>query len=80
MVANAARQWGTRAFDFVDAIERLNAPAVVKLFESEINACGFHAYLHPPLSIRTDAGLAGPSRCRASRDLRSRPGCLTRRH
>ena len=59
MVANAARQWGTRAFDFVDAVERLNAPAVVKLFESEINACGFHAYLHPPLSIRTDAGLAG---------------------
>jgi hypothetical protein len=79
VVADAAREWGTRAFDFVDAGGRLSAPAVVKLFESEINARGFHAYLHPPLSTGTDAGLVGPSRCRASRDLRSGPGCLTRR-
>jgi hypothetical protein len=53
----------------MDAVERLNAPAVVKLFESEINACGFHAYLHPPVGARADAGLAGSSSCRASRDL-----------
>lgn len=42
---DAARQWGRRALDFVDAVERLNAPGLVKLFESEIKACGFHAYI-----------------------------------
>jgi LuxR family transcriptional regulator, quorum-sensing system regulator BjaR1 len=44
-MADAARQWGRRALDFVDAVERLSAPGVVGLFESEINACGFHAYI-----------------------------------
>jgi len=44
-MADAARQWGRRALDFVDAVERLNAPGVVRLFESEIKACGFHAYI-----------------------------------
>ena len=44
-MADAARQWGRRALDFVDAVERLNAPGVVRLFESEIRACGFHAYI-----------------------------------
>ena len=42
---DAARQWGRRALDFVDAVERLNAPGVVQLFETEIKACGFHAYI-----------------------------------
>jgi LuxR family quorum sensing-dependent transcriptional regulator len=37
-MADAARQWGRRALDFVDAVERLNAPGVVRLFESEIMA------------------------------------------
>jgi hypothetical protein len=50
---------GRRTLDFVDAVERLNAPDVVKLFESEINACGFHVYLRPPFGARADAGLAG---------------------
>ena len=59
MVADAAREWGTRAFDFVDAGGRLSAPAVVKLFESEINARGFHVYLHLPVGVWADAGLAG---------------------
>jgi LuxR family quorum sensing-dependent transcriptional regulator len=45
MMPDAARQWGRRALDFVDAVERLNAPGVVELFESEIKACGFHAYI-----------------------------------
>src|ERR1700722_12618689 len=45
MMADAARQWGKRALDFVDAVERLNAPGVIQLFESEIKACGFHAYI-----------------------------------
>ena len=45
MIVDAARQWGRRALDFVDAVERLNVPGVVKLFESEIKACGFHAYI-----------------------------------
>jgi LuxR family transcriptional regulator, quorum-sensing system regulator BjaR1 len=44
-MVDAARQWGRRALDFVDAVERLSAPGVVKLFESEIKACGFHAYI-----------------------------------
>jgi LuxR family transcriptional regulator, quorum-sensing system regulator BjaR1 len=44
-MADAARQWGRRALDFVDAVEQLSSPGVVKLFESEINACGFHAYI-----------------------------------
>ena len=46
-MVDAARQWGRRALDFVDAVERLNVPGVVKLFESEIKACGFHAYTWP---------------------------------
>ncbi len=44
-MADAARQWGRRALDFVDAVEHLSAPEVVKLFDSEIRACGFHAYI-----------------------------------
>ncbi|WP_298256605.1 autoinducer binding domain-containing protein [Bradyrhizobium sp.] len=44
-MADAALQWGRRALDFLDAVERLNAPGVVRLFESEIKACGFHAYI-----------------------------------
>jgi LuxR family quorum sensing-dependent transcriptional regulator len=45
-MVDAARQWGRRALDFVDAVERLNAPtSVIQLFESEIKACGFHAYI-----------------------------------
>src|ERR1700722_8797163 len=42
---DAARQRGRRALDFVDAVERFSAPDVVKRFESEIQACGFHAYI-----------------------------------
>jgi LuxR family transcriptional regulator, quorum-sensing system regulator BjaR1 len=44
-MADAAQQWGRRALDFVDAVERLSAPAVIQLFEDEIKACGFHAYI-----------------------------------
>jgi len=44
-MADAAQQWGRRALDFVDAVERLSAPAVIQLFETEIKACGFHAYI-----------------------------------
>jgi len=44
-MADAARQWGRRALDFVDAVENLSAPGVVSLFETEIKACGFHAYI-----------------------------------
>jgi LuxR family transcriptional regulator, quorum-sensing system regulator BjaR1 len=61
-MADAARQWGTRALDFVDAVERLSSPGVVKLFESEIVACGFHAYimagLPTPGTALTDLTLA----------------------
>jgi hypothetical protein len=59
MMAHTAGQWGRQALDFADAVERLNAPDAVKLFESEINARGFHVYLHPPIGARADAGLAG---------------------
>ncbi len=44
-MADATRQWGRRALDFVDAVENLNASGVVRLFENEIRACGFHAYI-----------------------------------
>jgi len=44
-MANVAQQWGRRALDFVDAVERLSAPGVIQLFEAEIKACGFHAYI-----------------------------------
>ena len=44
-MANVAQQWGRRALDFVDAVERLSAPGVIELFEAEIKACGFHAYI-----------------------------------
>jgi LuxR family quorum sensing-dependent transcriptional regulator len=42
---DAAQQWGRRALDFVDAVERLGAPDVIQMFEAEIKACGFHAYI-----------------------------------
>ena len=42
---NAAQQWGRRALDFVDAVEQLSAPEIIQLFEAEIKACGFHAYI-----------------------------------
>lgn len=42
---DAAQQWGRRALDFVDAVERLDAPEVIQMFEAEIKACGFHAYI-----------------------------------
>jgi LuxR family transcriptional regulator, quorum-sensing system regulator BjaR1 len=51
MMADAARQWGRRALDFVDAVERLSGPGVIKLFESEIEACGFHAYIMAGLPV-----------------------------
>ncbi len=44
-MASATLQWGRRALDFVDAVERLGAPDVIQLFEAEIRACGFHAYI-----------------------------------
>jgi LuxR family quorum sensing-dependent transcriptional regulator len=44
-MADASQQWGRRALDFVDAVERLNAPEVIHKFEAEIKACGFHAYI-----------------------------------
>jgi LuxR family quorum sensing-dependent transcriptional regulator len=44
-MADAAQQWGRRALDFVDAVERLSAPDIIQLFEAEIKACGFHAYI-----------------------------------
>jgi LuxR family quorum sensing-dependent transcriptional regulator len=44
-MANVAQHWGRRALDFVDAVERLSAPGVIQLFEAEIKACGFHAYM-----------------------------------
>ncbi len=44
-MADAAQQWGRRALDYVDAVERLSAPDVIQRFEAEIKACGFHAYI-----------------------------------
>lgn len=58
-MADAARQWGRRALDFVESVERLSVPGVVKLFESEVQACGFHAYIM--------AGLPAPGTALAER-------------
>ena len=44
-MADATQQWGRRALDFVDAVEKLSACGVIRLFETEIRACGFHAYI-----------------------------------
>jgi LuxR family quorum sensing-dependent transcriptional regulator len=44
-MAETAHQWGRRALDFVDAVARLRAPDVIRMFETEIKACGFHAYI-----------------------------------
>jgi hypothetical protein len=54
-MANVAQQWGRRALDFVDAVERLSAPGVIRLFETEIRACGFRAYIMAglPLAIHS---------------------------
>jgi LuxR family transcriptional regulator, quorum-sensing system regulator BjaR1 len=44
-MADTSREWGRRVLDFVDAVEKLAAPGVIRLFETEIRACGFHAYI-----------------------------------
>jgi hypothetical protein len=55
---NAAQQWGRQALDFVDAVERLNAPEVIQMFEAEIKA-DIMARLPPPgdLASRFPAAL-----------------------
>jgi LuxR family quorum sensing-dependent transcriptional regulator len=45
MNLGASQDWGRRALDFVDAVERLPAPDVIRMFENQIAACGFHAYI-----------------------------------
>jgi hypothetical protein len=61
-MADAARQ---RALDFVDAAERLSSSGVVRLFESEIDAREFHAYimagLPAPEAAHSDFTLANGS-------------------
>jgi len=44
-MADATRQWGRRALDFVHEVEKLSAPGILRLFETEIKTCGFHAYI-----------------------------------
>lgn len=45
MSLGASHDWGRRALEFVDAVDRLSAPEVVRAFETQIAACGFHAYI-----------------------------------
>jgi LuxR family quorum sensing-dependent transcriptional regulator len=45
MIDGASHQWGKRSLNFVDAVERLAAPDIIRMFEIEIAACGFHAYI-----------------------------------
>ena len=61
-MADATRHWGRRTLDFVDALEGLSSPGVIKLAESEIKGCGVHAYimagLPAPATALPDLALA----------------------
>ena len=59
MLADAARQWGGEHSTLRMRSSAFNARDIVKPFESEINARGFHVYLHLPVGVWADAGLAG---------------------
>jgi len=45
MIVGEGQAWGRRALEFVDAVERLDAPALIRQFESVIASCGFTAYI-----------------------------------
>jgi LuxR family quorum sensing-dependent transcriptional regulator len=51
MHQSADNQWGRRALEFVDAVEHLDAPSVLQMFETEIAACGFQAYIMATLPV-----------------------------
>ncbi len=43
MIVGEDQHWGRRALEFVDSVERLEAPALISRFESLIASCGFTA-------------------------------------
>ena len=51
MSLGASHDWRRRALDFVDAVDRMSAPDVVRMFETQIAACGFHAYIMAGLPV-----------------------------
>lgn len=52
MIVGEDQLWGKRALEFVDAVERLDAPALISRFESLIASCGFTAYIMAGLPSR----------------------------
>ncbi|AVT74396.1 HTH-type quorum sensing-dependent transcriptional regulator RpaR [Rhodopseudomonas palustris] len=56
MIVGEDQHWGRRALEFVDSVERLEAPALISRFESLIASCGFTAYIMAGLPSR-NAGL-----------------------
>ncbi|ABD05129.1 transcriptional regulator, LuxR family [Rhodopseudomonas palustris HaA2] len=57
MLAGESHLWGRRALEFVDAADRLDAPSLVRQFESHIASAGFSAYIMAALPA-PGAGLA----------------------
>jgi len=55
MIVGEDQAWGKRALEFVDAVEGLDAPALIRQFESLIASCGFSAYIMAGLPSRKAA-------------------------
>lgn len=51
MIVGDNQHWGRRALDFVDAADRLDTPAILRLFESQIADCGFNTYMMAALPV-----------------------------
>lgn len=51
MIIGEGQDWGRRALDFVDAAERLDTQAILRLFESHIAECGFGSYIMTALPV-----------------------------
>lgn len=56
MIVGEDQLWGRRALEFVDAVERLDGPALITRFETLIASCGFTAYIMAGLPSKS-AGL-----------------------
>lgn len=55
MIVGEHQTWGRLALDFVDAAERLDAPALIRRFETMIASCGYSAYIMAGLPSRGTA-------------------------
>jgi LuxR family transcriptional regulator, quorum-sensing system regulator BjaR1 len=51
MIVGEDELWGRRALDFVDAANRLDSPAILRLFETQLAGCGFTSYMMAALPV-----------------------------